>query len=276
MSEINIVKRDGTKMPLDLEKLHKVIFYACDDITGVSPSQVELNSHISFYDGMTTSEIQETMIKAAADLISEETPNYQIVAGRLISYHLRKEAYGQFEVPHLHDIVKDNIKNKMYDKALTSWYSKKEYELMNKWIDHKRDENYTYAAMEQFRGKYLVQDRFTGKIFETPQVALMLIGATLFHRYPKEERLTWVKDFYDSVSKFEISLPTPVMAGVRTAIRQFSSCVLIESGDSLDSINATAGAIVKYVSKRAGIGIGAGGIRAHGSSINGGLSLIHI
>jgi ribonucleoside-diphosphate reductase alpha chain len=270
MSEINIVKRDGTKMPLDLEKLHKVIFYACDDITGVSPSQVELNSHISFYDGMTTSEIQETMIKAAADLISEETPNYQIVAGRLISYHLRKEAYGQFEVPHLHDIVKDNIKNKMYDKALTSWYSKKEYDLMNKWIDHKRDENYTYAAMEQFRGKYLVQDRFTGKIFETPQVALMLIGATLFHRYPKEERLTWVKDFYDSVSKFEISLPTPVMAGVRTAIRQFSSCVLIESGDSLDSINATAGAIVKYVSKRAGIGIGAGGIRAHGSSINGG------
>ena len=270
MSEINIVKRDGTKMPLDLEKLHKVIFYACDDITGVSPSQVELNSHISFYDGMTTSEIQETMIKAAADLISEETPNYQIVAGRLISYHLRKEAYGQFEVPHLHDIVKDNIKNKMYDKALTSWYSKKEYDQMNKWIDHKRDENYTYAAMEQFRGKYLVQDRFTGKIFETPQVALMLIGATLFHRYPKEERLTWVKDFYDSVSKFEISLPTPVMAGVRTAIRQFSSCVLIESGDSLDSINATAGAIVKYVSKRAGIGIGAGGIRAHGSSINGG------
>ena len=270
MSEINIVKRDGTKMPLDLEKLHKVIFYACDDITGVSPSQVELNSHISFYDGMTTSEIQETMIKAAADLISEETPNYQLVAGRLISYHLRKEAYGQFEVPHLHDIVKDNIKSKMYDKALTSWYSKKEYDQMNKWIDHKRDENYTYAAMEQFRGKYLVQDRFTGKIFETPQVALMLIGATLFHRYPKEERLTWVKDFYDSVSKFEISLPTPVMAGVRTAIRQFSSCVLIESGDSLDSINATAGAIVKYVSKRAGIGIGAGGIRAHGSSINGG------
>ena len=134
MSEINIVKRDGTKMPLDLEKLHKVIFYACDDITGVSPSQVELNSHISFYDGMTTSEIQETMIKAAADLISEETPNYQIVAGRLISYHLRKEAYGQFEVPHLHDIVKDNIKNKMYDKALTSWYSKKEYDQMNKWI----------------------------------------------------------------------------------------------------------------------------------------------
>ena len=270
MSEINIVKRDGSKEHLDLEKLHKVIFYACDDITGVSPSQVELNSHISFYDGMTTGEIQETMIKAAADLISEETPNYQIVAGRLISYHLRKQAYGEFDVPHLYDIVKDNIKNKMYEPSLTEWYTANEFNQMNKWIDHKRDENYTYAAMEQFRGKYLVQDRYTGKIFETPQIALMLIGATLFHNYPREERLTWVKDFYDSVSRFEISLPTPVMAGVRTAIRQFSSCVLIESGDSLDSINATAGAIVKYVSKRAGIGIGAGSIRAHGSSINGG------
>ena len=270
MSKINIVKRDGSKEPLDLEKLHKVIFYACDDITGVSPSQVELNSHISFYDGMTTGEIQETMIKAAADLISEETPNYQIVAGRLISYHLRKQAYGEFDVPHLYNIVKDNINNKMYEPSLIDWYTANEFNQMNKWIDHKRDENYTYAAMEQFRGKYLVQDRYTGKIFETPQIALMLIGATLFHNYPRDERLTWVKEFYDSVSRFEISLPTPVMAGVRTAIRQFSSCVLIESGDSLDSINATAGAIVKYVSKRAGIGIGAGSIRAHGSSINGG------
>lgn len=270
MSKINIVKRDGSKEPLDLEKLHKVIFYACDDITGVSPSQVELNSHISFYDGMTTGEIQETMIKAAADLISEETPNYQIVAGRLISYHLRKQAYGEFDVPHLYNIVKDNINNKMYEPSLIDWYTANEFNQMNKWIDHKRDENFTYAAMEQFRGKYLVQDRYTGKIFETPQIALMLIGATLFHNYPRDERLTWVKDFYDSVSRFEISLPTPVMAGVRTAIRQFSSCVLIESGDSLDSINATAGAIVKYVSKRAGIGIGAGSIRAHGSSINGG------
>ena len=158
----------------------------------------------------------------------------------------------------------------MYEPDLLNWYTVEEYETMDKWIDHDRDQNYTYAAMEQFRGKYLVQDRYSGKIYETPQIALMLIGATLFHKYPQEERLTWVKDFYDSVSKFEISLPTPVMAGVRTAIRQFSSCVLIESGDSLDSINATAGAIVKYVSKRAGIGIGAGSIRAHGSSINGG------
>ncbi len=270
MSEIKILKRDGTKEPLDLDKLHKVIFYACEGINGVSPSQVEINSHISFYDGMTTTEIQETMIKAAADLISEDDPNYQIVAGRLISYHLRKEAFGEFTPPALIDVVQENIKSKMYEPDLLNWYTVEEYETMDKWIDHDRDQNYTYAAMEQFRGKYLVQDRYSGKIYETPQIALMLIGATLFHKYPQQERLTWVKDFYDSVSKFEISLPTPVMAGVRTAIRQFSSCVLIESGDSLDSINATAGAIVKYVSKRAGIGIGAGSIRAHGSSINGG------
>ena len=267
---LQIVKRTGEKEPLDLDKLHKVVFYSCEDVTGVSPSQVELTSHISFYDGMTTSEIQETLIKAAADLISDETPNYQFVAGRLITYHLRKEAYGQFEPPHLKEIVQDNIKAGMYDKLLMKWYDDEEWEILNKMIDHKRDENYTYAAMEQFRGKYLVQDRYTGKIFETPQVALILIGATLFHKYPKDTRMKWVKEFYESVSKFEISLPTPVMAGVRTSVRQFSSCVLIESGDSLDSINATSASIVKYVSKRAGIGIGAGSIRSIGSSINGG------
>jgi len=270
VTEISIVKRDGRKEPLDLDKLHKVIFFACEGLTGVSASQVEINSHISFQSGMCSEDIQETMIKAAADLISEETPNYQLVAGRLITYHLRKQVYGQFEPPVLLDVVKTNICNKMYDPQLTKWYSQKEWDLMEKWIDHRRDENYTYAAMEQFRGKYLVQDRFTKKVFETPQIALMLIGAVLFHNYPQDTRMQWVKDFYDAVSKFEISLPTPVMAGVRTSIRQFSSCVLIESGDSLDSINASAAAIVKYVSKRAGIGVGAGSIRAIGSSINGG------
>ena len=270
MSEINVVKRDGTKLPLDLEKLHKVIFYACDGTTGVSASQVELNSSISFYDGISTTEIQETMIKSAADLISEETPNYQFVAGRLITYHLRKEAYGQFDVPKLIDIVKHNIDAKMYEPKLLKWFTEKEFKQLDAMMDHKRDETFTYAAMEQFRGKYLVQDRYSKKIFETPQVAMLLIGATLFHDYPKDERMKWIKEFYNSVSLSEISLPTPVMAGVRTPVRQFSSCVLIESDDSLDSINATTGAIVKYVSKRAGIGIGAGSIRALGSSINGG------
>ena len=270
MSEINVVKRDGTKLPLDLEKLHKVIFYACEGTTGVSASQVELNSSISFYDGISTKEIQETMIKSAADLISEETPNYQFVAGRLITYHLRKEAYGQFEVPKLIDVVKHNVDSKMYEPELLKWFTEEEFETLDSMLDHSRDESFTYAAMEQFRGKYLVQDRYTKKIFETPQIAMLLIGATLFHNYPHNERMKWIKDFYNSVSLSEISLPTPVMAGVRTPLRQFSSCVLIETDDSLDSINATTGAIVKYVSKRAGIGIGAGSIRALGSSIGGG------
>jgi ribonucleoside-diphosphate reductase alpha chain len=270
VSEINVVKRDGTKLPLDLEKLHKVIFYACEGTTGVSASQVELNSSISFYDGISTKEIQETMIKSAADLISEETPNYQFVAGRLITYHLRKEVYGQFEVPKLIDIVKHNVDSKMYEPELLKWFTEEEFETLDSMLDHSRDESFTYAAMEQFRGKYLVQDRYTKKIFETPQIAMLLIGATLFHNYPHKERMKWIKDFYNSVSLSEISLPTPVMAGVRTPLRQFSSCVLIETDDSLDSINATTGAIVKYVSKRAGIGIGAGSIRALGSSIGGG------
>jgi ribonucleoside-diphosphate reductase alpha chain len=269
-NEILITKRDGTKVPLDLEKLHKVIFHACEGITGVSPSQVELNSSISFYEGITSSEIQETMIKSAADLISEETPNYQLVAGRLISYHLRKVAFNQFEPPALIEVVKQNVAHRMYEPKLLEWFTEEEYATLDSWIDHDRDSTFTYAAMEQFRGKYLVQDRYTKTIYETPQIAMMLIGATLFHNYPTDTRMKWIKEFYESVSKFEISLPTPVMAGVRTSVRQFSSCVLIETDDSLDSINATAAAVVKYVSKRAGIGIGAGAIRALGSSINGG------
>jgi len=270
---IQVTKRDGSREDLDLDKLHKVIFFACDGVSGVSPSQVELKSNISFHNNITTSEIQETMIKSAADLISDETPNYQFVAGRLICYHLRKEVYGQFDPIPLYDHVVKVVKSGFYDKELLEWYTKEEFEMMDSWIDHSRDETLTYAAMEQFRGKYLVKNRVNNQIFETPQMAFMLIGATLFNGYPKsgeKTRLQWVRDFYDSVSKFEISLPTPVMAGVRTPVRQFSSCVLIETDDSLDSINATAGAIVKYVSKRAGIGIGAGRIRALGSPINGG------
>ena len=201
MSEIFITKRDGRKEALDLEKLHKVVFFACDGLTGVSASQVELKSQITFQDNITSEEIQETMIKSAADLISEETPNYQLVAGRLITYHLRKQVYGQFEPPKLIDIVKKNIKLKMYDPLLLKWYKNGEWKQMERWIDHKRDEQYTYAAMEQFRGKYLVQDRYSDKVFETPQVALMLIAATLFHRYPKETRMKWVKDFYDSSNR---------------------------------------------------------------------------
>ena len=264
---IQVTKRDGRKEPLDIEKLHKVVFYACKDITGVSPSEVEIKSQIQFYNGMQTSEIQETLIKATADLISEETPNYQYVGGRLINYGLRKQVYGEFEPWHVKKLVEVNTEKGFYDPELIGTYTDEEWDRINGFIKHERDENLTYVAMEQLRGKYLVQNRVTGEIFETPQMCYILIAATLFADYPKETRLKWVKDYYDAISLHDISLPTPVMAGVRTPQRQFSSCVLIESGDSLDSINATSSSIVKYVSQKAGIGIGGGAIRAIGSPI---------
>jgi len=264
---IQVTKRDGRKESLDIEKLHKVVFYACNDITGVSPSEVEIKSQIQFYNGMTTKEIQETLIKAAADLISEDTPNYQYVGGRLINYALRKEVYGQYEPVTVKELVQRNIDLGFYDPDLISYYTDDEWDKINGFIKHERDENLTYVAMEQLRGKYLAQNRVSGEIFETPQMCYILIAATLFNNYPAESRLQWIKDYYDAISLHDISLPTPVMAGVRTPQRQFSSCVLIESDDSLDSINATSSSIVKYVSQKAGIGIGGGKIRAIGSPI---------
>ena len=267
---MQVKKRDGTTEDIDIDKLHKVVMYACEGISGVSASEVEINSQIQFFNSISSSEIQETLIKSAADLISEETPNYQYVAGRLINYHLRKMVYGTFEPPCLCDIIQVNIDKGFYDEEFVDLYTKDEIDQLQTYIDHSRDEVLTYAAMEQFRGKYLVQNRASGEIFETPQVAYMMIAATLFSRYPSETRLKYVKLYYDAISTFKISLPTPVMAGVRTPQRQFSSCVLIETGDSLDSINATSGAIVKYVSQKAGIGVGAGSIRAIGSPIRSG------
>jgi len=269
VSDIQVVKRDGSKEPLDIDKFHKVVMWACEDIKGVSASEVEIRSHVSFYDGIRSEEIQETLIKAAADLISEETPNYQYVAGRLINYHLRKQVYGDFKPPHLLDHVKQVIDDGFYDPELLEYFTEDEWNLLNDKIDHSRDDDLTYAAMEQFRGKYLVKNRVDGTFYETPQMAFMLISAVLFHKYT-DNRLDWIVDFYNALSKFDVSLPTPVMSGVRTPVRQFSSCVLIETADDLDSINATSSAIVKYVSKKAGIGIGAGAIRAIGSRINGG------
>ena len=270
MSRTQVIKRDGSKEDLDLEKLHKVVFWATENITGVSASEVELRSQIQFYGGIKTSDIQETLIKSAADLISEEYPNYQYVAGRLINYHLRKIVYGQYEPWHLFEVVSRNTRLGLYDPELISWYTSEEWDKLNSYMKHDRDMELTYVAMEQLRGKYLVQNRVSGELYETPQVAYMLIAATLFHSYPKETRLTWVRDYYEAISKHDISLPTPVMAGVRTSQRQFSSCVLIETDDSLDSINATASSIVKYVSQKAGIGIGAGSIRAINSPIRNG------
>ena len=267
MSEIQVIKRNGDREDLDIDKLHKVVFHACDDITGVSPSQVEIKSNVQFYNGITSEDIQETLIKSAADLISEETPNYQWVAGRLINYHLRKMVYNSYEPWHISRLIEVNTERGFYDPELGSSYTEAEWDQLNNYMKHDRDNNIAYVGMEQFRGKYLVQNRASGEIFETPQMAYMLIAATLFSSYPADTRMRWVKGYYDAISTFEISLPTPVMAGVRTPQRQFSSCVLIETGDSLDSINATSSAVVKYVSQKAGIGIGAGSIRAIGSPI---------
>jgi len=264
---MQVKKRDGSLEDLNIDKLHKVVMYACENITGVSASEVEIHSQIQFSNGISTSDIQETLIKSAADLITEETPNYQFVGGRLINYHLRKQVYGKFMPPCLCDIIQINVEKGFYDAEFLELYTKDQINELQEFIDHERDEYLTYAAMEQFRGKYLVQNRATGEIFETPQVAYLMIAATLFAKYPEDTRMHYVKAYYDAISTFKISLPTPVMAGVRTPQRQFSSCVLIESGDSLDSINATSSAIVKYVSQKAGIGIGAGSIRAIGSPI---------
>lgn len=267
MTQITVTKRDGQREVLDLEKIHKVVFWATEGITAVSPSEVEIKSHLQFYSNIKTATIQETLIKSAADLITEETPNYQYVAGRLINYHLRKQIYGDYKPWPLYRLVKFNEDLGFYDPGLIAAYTEQEWNTLDSYLDHERDLSFTYVAMEQWRGKYLVQNRVNKQIFETPQMAYMLIAATLFQSYPKETRLKWVHDYYEAVSLHDISLPTPVMAGVRTPQKQFSSCVLIEAADSLDSINATASSIVKYVSQKAGIGVGAGRIRALGSPI---------
>ena len=270
MSQIQVIKRDGTKEHLDLNKFHKVVAWACEGINSVSESEIELKSHIQFYDGIQTTTIQETLIKAAADLISEESPGYQYVAGRLINYHLRKQVYGAYREPHLASHINTVIAAGYYDKDIKEWYSFADINTLNGYIDHKRDFSIAYVGMEQFRGKYLIRNRVTGQIFETPQMLYMLIAMVLFRNYPKETRLKWVKELYDATSTFEISLPTPIMAGLRSPQKQFSSCVLIETDDSLDSISATSASIVKYVSQKAGIGINAGRIRAIGSPIRAG------
>ena len=270
MGKILVTKRDGSREELDLEKLHKVVFWATEGITGVSASEVELKSQIQFYNNITSSDIQETLIRAASELITDETPNYQYVAGRLINYHLRKQVYNQFDPIHIKELVQKNTKLGYYEPELIDWYTDDEWDTINNFVKHERDDALTYVAMEQMRGKYLVQNRVNKEVFETPQVCYILIAATLFHDYPSETRLKWVKEYYDAISLHDISLPTPVMAGVRTPQRQFSSCVLIETDDSLDSINATSSSIVKYVSQKAGIGIGGGSIRAVNSPIRNG------
>ena len=271
---IKVLKRDGETTHLDLEKIHTMVEFACEGLANVSASQVEINSGIQFYDGITTEEIQQILIKSASDLITLDNPNYQFVAARLLLYGLRKSVFGKngWEKAHpsLHDHARQCVDKKIYDWVIYNKYNQEEWEKIDAWVDHERDNLFTYAGLRQVVDKYLVQDRSTGKVFESPQFMYMMIAVTLFAEYPKENRLTYVRKYYDAISRHRINIPTPVMAGVRTPLRQFASCVLVDADDTLDSIFSSDMAIGKYVAQRAGIGINAGRIRGINSKIRDG------
>ena len=272
IEKILVQKRNSReKEPLNIEKIHQMVEFACEDISGVSASQVEMKSGLQFFDGITTDEIQQILIKSASDLISLETPNYQFVAARLLLFSLRKSIFRKlWDHPHLYDHVKKCIDKKVYDTDIIKLYDKSEFDRMNMWIDHTRDYNFTYAGLRQVIDKYLVQDRSSGEIYETPQFMYMMISATIFSKYPKERRMTYVKKYYDAISRFKINIPTPVMAGVRTPVKQYASCVLIDIDDTLPSIFSGDMAIGRYIAQRAGIGINSGRIRGINSRIRGG------
>jgi len=267
---IYIIKRDGSKEPINIDKIHKVVQFACEDLAGVSASQIEMNANLQFYDGMSTSEIQEVLVRSANDLISLEAPNYQFAAARLLSYGVNKDVFGEYTAITLKQNIDKNIERGVYDKEFLDLYTPEEIETLDSYIRHKRDENFTYAGLRQVVDKYLCQDRSTGKIFETPQFMYMMIAATLFANYPKDSRMHYVRRYYDATSLFKINIPTPVMAGVRTPVRQFASCVLVDSDDTLDSIFSSDMAIGRYTAQRAGIGINAGRIRGVNAKIRGG------
>ena len=269
-STIKVQKRDGRLEDLDINKIHFVVEEACEGLAGVSSSQIEMNANIQFYDGMTTKDIQNVLVRSANDLISLETPNYQYAAARLLSYDVRKEAHGQYEYIPLLKLILRNIRLGVYDKGILDKYSKTEIKKFNTWIKRDRDLRFTYAGLRQICDKYLVQDRSSGQIYETPQDMYMMIAATLFADYPTKTRMSYVKKYYDAISQHKINIPTPVMAGVRTPIRQFASCVLVDSDDTLPSIFSSDMAIGLYVARRAGIGINAGRIRGINSKIRGG------
>ena len=270
--EILVNKRNGRgKEALQIDKIHAMVGFATEGITGVSASHVEMNSGIQIFDGISTSDIQQILIKSANDLITLENPNYQYVAARLLLFSLRKQLFHKlWDHPKLIDHIKKLIEMGLYDKDILVKYDESEIDRMDMWIDHERDYNFTYAGLRQVMDKYLVQDRSTGDIFETPQFMYMMISATLFAEYPRDKRMNYVKKYYDAVSKFKINIPTPVMAGVRTPLRQFASCVLVDADDTLPSIFSSDMAIGRYVAQRAGIGINAGRIRGINSRIRGG------
>ena len=273
--EIKVIKSDGSRDSLNLDKIHRMVNKACEGITGVSQSLVEINSGLQFYDGITTKEIQKILVKSSSDLISLENPNYQYVAARLLLYSVQKQVFNtkwkDSEIhPHLKGLIIRNIDAGVYDPEILDMYSDEEMETLNNYVKHHRDNTFTYAGLQQIVDKYLVQDRSSGSVFETPQFMYLLISMVLFHKYPSETRIKYVKDYYDAISTFKISIPTPIMSGVRTPMRQFASCVLIDSDDTLNSIFSSDMAIGKYVAQRAGIGINAGRIRGIGSKIRGG------
>ena len=268
---IKVVKRKGHIEPLDLEKMHKMVELACDGLAGVSASQVEIQSGIQFYDGMSTADIQEILVRSASDLIDLDAPNYQYVASRLLLFGLRKNLYGRLhELPTLIDQITRGVDKGIYDADILKKYNKDEINTLDTIIEHNRDYLFTYAGMRQVTDKYLVQDRSTGEVYETPQFMYMLIAMTIFAEYPEENRLDYVTRYYNAISKHKINIPTPIMGGVRTPIRQFASCVLVDIDDTLDSIFSSDMAIGKYVAQRAGIGINAGRIRGINSKIRGG------
>ena len=266
-----VTKRNGNSEPLDLNKLHVMVEEACKDLAGVSASQVEIQSGIQFYDGITTDEIQEILIRSASDLVSLDNPNYQFVAARLLLFAVRKQLYGRMhETPTVKQQVEQCVAKEVYDAEILDLYSDEEFDKLQSFIDHDRDYLFTYAGLRQVCDKYLVQDRSNGKVYETPQFMYLLIAATIFSKYPKETRLDYVRKYYDAISRHKINIPTPIMAGVRTPLRQYASCVLVDVDDTLDSIFSSDMAIGKYVAQRAGIGINAGRIRGINSKIRGG------
>ena len=269
---ISVKKRNnrGTE-PLNIEKIHEMVEYACEDITNVSSSQVEMKSGLQFYDGITTDDIQQILVKSAADLIDLNYPNYTYVASRLLLYSLRKQVIGKlWDHPHFYDHVKKVVDLELYDKEIFTHYQRKDFDRMENWLNHNRDYDFTYAGLRQVIDKYLVQDRSTNVVYETPQFMYMMIAATLFAKYPKERRMSYVKKYYDAISTFKINIPTPVMAGVRTPLKQYASCVLVDIDDTLPSIFSSDMAVGRYVAQRAGIGINAGRIRGINSRIRGG------
>ena len=276
-SEIRVLKSDGSKVEINLDKIHKMVHKACKNITGVSESLVQMNSGLQFYDGITTKDIQKILVKSASDLISLDNPNYQFVAARLLLFGIQKQVFNtkwkDSEIyPPLKDIIQRNIDIGVYDNDILKWYKEEELDQLDKYIKHSRDLTFTYAGLQQIVDKYLVQDRSSGVVYETPQFMYMLIAMTLFKKYGGElgDKLEYVKKYYDAISQFKINIPTPIMAGVRTPLRQFASCVLVDTDYTLDSIFSSDTAIGKYVAQRAGIGINAGRIRGLGSRIRGG------